>query len=62
MVSLNRLKHKAKLIGCNVSEVDKCKNKDKVEKLMKVIDDKVKKDLEMPDKENEEGGEDGTSE
>ena len=45
MVSLNRLKHKAKLIGCDVKKVDSCKNKLEVEKLMKVIDDKIKEKL-----------------
>ena len=54
MVSLNRLKHKAKLIGCDVKEVDSCKDKLEVEKLMKVIDDKIKEDLN-PQEEKENG-------
>lgn len=53
MVSLRRLKHKAVLIGCNVKKVDSCKSKTEVEKLMKVIDDHVKEDLKMSDKEKE---------
>ena len=53
MVSLNRLKHKAKLIGCAVKKVDSCKDKSEVEKLMKVIDDKIKAELNP-------GGENGS--
>ena len=45
MVSLRRLKHKAILIGCEVKKVDSCNSKEEVEKLMKVIDDKVKEGL-----------------
>ena len=45
MVTLRRLKHKAKLIGCDVKKVDSCDDKPAVEKLMKVVDDKLKAKL-----------------
>ena len=56
MVSLNRLKHKAKLIGCSVFAIDECNSKVEVEKLMKVIDDKIKNDLNPSEDPGDENG------